>query len=43
VYEEKIKLAFDPKNRGIQAGIRGPEDYTWPIPITEVSANSNID
>jgi hypothetical protein len=43
VYEEKIKLAFDPKNRGIQAGIRGAEDYTWPIPITEVSANSNID
>ena len=43
VYEEKIKLAFDPKNRGLQAGIRGPEDYTWPIPITEVSANSNID
>ena len=43
VYEEKVKLAFDPSNKGIQAGIRGAEDYTWPIPITEVSANRNID
>ena len=43
VYEEKVKLAFDPNNKGAQAGIRGAEDYTWPIPITEVSANRNID
>ena len=23
-------------------GARGPEDYTWPIPLIEVSANPNI-
>ncbi|WP_439182761.1 RagB/SusD family nutrient uptake outer membrane protein [Carboxylicivirga taeanensis] len=43
VYEEKCKIAFDPKNQGKIQGVRGPEDYTWPIPITEVSANDNID
>lgn len=41
--EEKVKSAFDPKNQGLQEGIRGPEDYYWPIPITEISANENID
>ncbi len=24
-------------------GVRGPEDYTWPIPIIESSANASID
>ncbi len=43
VYEEKCKIAFDPKNQGKIQGIRGPEDYTWPIPITEIAANDNID
>ncbi len=43
VYEEKCKIAFDPNNQGKIQGIRGPEDYIWPIPITETSANDNID
>lgn len=27
---------------GIADGIRGPEDYTWPIPLVESSANDKI-
>jgi hypothetical protein len=23
-------------------GLRQPEDYTWPIPVSEISANPNI-
>ncbi len=42
-YEQLAKSAFDPNNKGLQQGKRGPEDYSWPIPITETSANKNID
>ncbi|WP_258103414.1 RagB/SusD family nutrient uptake outer membrane protein [Marinoscillum sp. MHG1-6] len=29
--------------RGATDGARGPEDYTWPIPLIESSANENIE
>jgi hypothetical protein len=29
--------------RGATTGARGPEDYTWPIPLIETSTNSSID
>ncbi|MBB6462621.1 RagB/SusD family nutrient uptake outer membrane protein [Flammeovirga kamogawensis] len=41
--EELVKTAFDPSNTGKVEGIRGPEDYVWPIPYSEVASNENID
>lgn len=38
VYNEYCLVTYDAPQ-----GFRGPEDYTWPIPITEKSANSSID
>ncbi|NLR91755.1 MULTISPECIES: RagB/SusD family nutrient uptake outer membrane protein [Flammeovirga] len=40
--EELVKSAFDPNNQGLIQGVRGPEDYQWPIPETEKAANENI-
>ena len=37
VYDEYCKLTY-----GNTAGARQPEDYTWPIPLIETSANGNI-
>ena len=37
VYDEYCKLVY-----GNVDGARQPEDYTWPIPIIEVSTNSEI-
>jgi hypothetical protein len=38
VYDEYCRITW-----GNTDGARGPEDYTWPIPLIEVSANPNID
>tara|TARA_R110002072_G_scaffold1380_6_gene11638 strand:- start:2228 stop:3844 length:1617 start_codon:yes stop_codon:yes gene_type:complete len=38
VYDELCRVAF-----GNTIGARGPEDYTWPIPLVESAANPNID
>ncbi|GGK27389.1 membrane protein [Yeosuana aromativorans] len=38
VYDEYCKSTY-----GNAVGARQPEDYTWPIPIIETSANENID
>ena len=38
VYDEYCKFVY-----GNTDGARQPEDYTWPIPIIEVSTNSEID
>lgn len=38
VYDEYCKRTY-----GNNVGARGPEDYTWPIPLIESSANDNID
>jgi starch-binding outer membrane protein, SusD/RagB family len=37
VYNEYCVITY-----GIPVGIRGPEDYTWPIPLVESAANPNI-
>ena len=37
VYDEYCKLIY-----GKVEGARQPEDYFWPIPLIEVSANSSI-
>jgi hypothetical protein len=37
VYDAYCKITFNPTR-----GQRGPEDYTWPIPLLESSANVNI-
>ncbi|NVJ89915.1 MAG: RagB/SusD family nutrient uptake outer membrane protein [Flavobacteriaceae bacterium] len=37
VYDEYCKRTY-----GNTVGARGPEDYTWPIPLIESSANENI-
>ncbi len=41
--EPLINSAFDSKGQGVQAGVRGPEDYTWPIPISETATNDMIE
>ena len=38
VYDEYCRFVY-----GNTDGARQPEDYTWPIPIIEVSTNSEID
>ncbi len=38
VYDEYCRVTY-----GNSTGARGPEDYTWPIPLIESSANPNID
>ncbi|GAA4818082.1 RagB/SusD family nutrient uptake outer membrane protein [Litoribaculum gwangyangense] len=38
VYDEYCRITY-----GNSVGARGPEDYTWPIPLIESSANENID
>ena len=38
VYDEYCRLAY-----GNTEGARQAEDYTWPIPLIETSANENID
>lgn len=38
VYDEYCRLAY-----GITDGARQAEDYNWPIPLIETSANENID
>lgn len=38
VYDEYCRITW-----GNTDGARGPEDYTWPIPLIEVFANPNID
>lgn len=38
VYDEYSRITWGNTN-----GARGPEDYTWPIPLVERAANSNID
>lgn len=38
VYDEYCKITY-----GNTVGARGPEDYTWPIPLIESSSNPNID
>ena len=38
VYDEYCKRTY-----GNNVGARGAEDYTWPIPLIESSANDNID
>lgn len=38
VYDEYCKRTY-----GNNVGARGAEDYTWPIPLIESSANENID
>ena len=38
VYDEYCRLIY-----GDIDGARQPEDYTWPIPLTETSTNSEID
>jgi len=38
VYDEYCRITY-----GNTVGARGPEDYTWPIPLIESSANPNID
>jgi starch-binding outer membrane protein, SusD/RagB family len=38
VYDEYCKLSY-----GSTVGARQAEDYTWPIPLIETSANENID
>jgi len=38
VYDEYCRSTY-----GNAQGARQPEDYTWPIPIIETSANENID
>ncbi|PTX61733.1 putative outer membrane starch-binding protein [Kordia periserrulae] len=38
VYDEYCRIAW-----GNTVGARGPEDYTWPVPLIEVSSNPNID
>ena len=38
VYDEYCRFVY-----GDTDGARQPEDYTWPIPIIEVSTNSEID
>jgi hypothetical protein len=38
VYDEYCRFIY-----GDTDGARQPEDYTWPIPINEVSTNSEID
>jgi hypothetical protein len=38
VYDEYCRLAY-----GNTEGPRQAEDYTWPIPLIETSANENID
>lgn len=40
--EKCVKSAFDPNNTGKIEGIRGPENYQWPIPESERAANENI-
>lgn len=35
--------AYCKRTYGNSVGARGPEDYTWPIPLIEISANENID
>ncbi|HEY5687830.1 MAG TPA: RagB/SusD family nutrient uptake outer membrane protein [Yeosuana sp.] len=37
VYDEYCRSTY-----GNTQGVRDPEDYTWPIPIIETSANENI-
>lgn len=37
VYDEMCKATF-----GVTVGARQPEDYTWPIPQIEITANPNI-
>jgi hypothetical protein len=38
VYDEYCRSSY-----GNTVGARQPEDYTWPIPLIESSANGNID
>jgi len=38
VYDEYCRSSY-----GNTIGTRQPEDYTWPIPLIETSANENID
>ena len=38
VYDEYCRFIY-----GDTDGARQPEDYTWPIPLTEASTNSEID
>ena len=38
VYDEYCRFIY-----GDTDGARQPEDYTWPIPLTETSTNSEID
>lgn len=38
VYDEYCRSTY-----GDGDGVRQPEDYTWPIPLIETSANGNID
>tara|TARA_B100001564_G_scaffold341393_1_gene335970 strand:- start:31620 stop:33203 length:1584 start_codon:yes stop_codon:yes gene_type:complete len=40
VYDEYCRNVLDPIPN--TDGSRQPDDYIWPIPITEISANSNI-
>lgn len=37
VYSEYCQITHTPAQ-----GVRGPEDYTWPIPLSEISANSSL-
>ena len=37
VYDEYCNKSYE------ENGARQPEDYTWPIPLIESSANANID
>ena len=37
VYDQYCRRTY-----GNTVGVRGPEDYIWPIPLIEVSANPNI-
>ena len=38
VYDEYCRFIY-----GDTDGARQPEDYLWPIPLTEISTNSEID
>ena len=42
-YEELAETAFNWNGNFPEQGERDANDYSWPIPITETSANKNIE
>lgn len=47
VYESYVKATYSHAANKVNVqnfgGVRGPEDYTWPIPVSESEANNLID